>query len=31
MALVGRALRLAPDALYDAALARAPRKSRQPR
>jgi NAD(P)-dependent dehydrogenase (short-subunit alcohol dehydrogenase family) len=30
MALVGRALRLAPDALYDAALARAPRKSRQP-
>jgi short-subunit dehydrogenase len=31
MALVGRALRFMPDALYDAAFARAPRKSRQPR
>ena len=31
MALVGRALRLLPRPLYDAAFARAPRKSRQPR
>lgn len=31
MALVGHALRFMPDALYDAAFARAPRKARQPR
>jgi hypothetical protein len=31
MALVGRGLRLLPRPLYDAAFARAPRKSRQPR